>query len=370
MKQKEDTFEGWDNDSTEDLFKDTDSTAEKSVEDVIEEDDKSFKETLENPKKGSEEDTKSPVENEGEDLFNMEEDKDSEEEPDSDTEVLEYLKEKGLVDFSEEDLKGSENPIRDILDKTTQKTLLSKIESLPKNAQGLIKYIVDGGTVENYLKEVSSNRVEGIVDDMDMDSEENQELVTYNMLLQEGNDEESVKTQIELLKDSGKLESFSKSKYKKWKTAKKEGEEEIIRRNKERQDLEKKKLKEGKKEIQKYLESTDRVGDIPIAKGDVDNLSNYISDRTVKLENGSSITQMQKELHYGIPKNEVAMMQLALLMRNRNEDGTFNFKAIIDDAESKVTRKVRNEFRRDKKDVPNSSAKRGNSNISLASMLS
>ena len=92
-----------------------------------------------------------------------------------------------------------------------------------------------------------------------------------------------------------------------------------------------------------------------------------MNDKVVKLNNGNTITTMQKELFIDLPKNEKALIQLATLLRNRNEDGTFNFESIIKKAATEVSRTVKENIRRNKSSIPASTtSKNKQSEKSLA----
>ena len=92
-----------------------------------------------------------------------------------------------------------------------------------------------------------------------------------------------------------------------------------------------------------------------VNRKDVKDLPSYVNDRTVKLDNGSTITEMQKDLFYDIPNNKQAMAQLAILLKNRNEDGTFNFERIEKSAKTSAYKNVKNNIRRSKQEIPNGS---------------
>ena len=91
-----------------------------------------------------------------------------------------------------------------------------------------------------------------------------------------------------------------------------------------------------------------------------------MNDKTIKLQNGASISEMQKELFYDLPKNKEAFMQLAVLLKNRNEDGTFNFERIEKQTKSKLAREVKASIRRSKTSIPTSVSNKKSSVKALA----
>jgi len=172
-------------------------------------------------------------------------------------------------------------------------------------------------------------------------------------------DEEEFVTEIEFLKDSGKLKTMSEKKFNKWKKEEEDNRKELVKQQEEAKELEKKNIREAKTKISNILNESQEINGVVFSKEDKKVLPSYMNDKIVKLNNGTVITQMQKELFYDLPKNEKALLQLATLLKNRNEDGTFNFNSIVKSTETKITDKVRDNIRRNKSSIPGSSTSKG-----------
>ena len=129
-------------------------------------------------------------------------------------------------------------------------------------------------------------------------------------------------------------------------------------------------VRESKRKLTEFLNSTDDVGGIQTSKEEKKTIPSYMNDRVYKLQNGSEISEMQKELYYELPKNETAMLQLALLLKNRNEDGTFNFTAIANTVGTKITKDIKKEIRRGNSSKPGSTEGKYRRSKSLASYFS
>ena len=132
-------------------------------------------------------------------------------------------------------------------------------------------------------------------------------------------------------------------------------------------EAEKKAIKEAKARVSTFVNTNEEIEGIRFTKEDKKVLASYMNDKVVKLNNGNTITTMQKELFIDLPKNEKALIQLATLLRNRNEDGTFNFESIIKKAATEVSRTVKENIRRNKSSIPASTtSKNKQSEQSLA----
>jgi len=380
-------FQGWESLSDEgDFFKETEKASkEKSTEtkDVlnnvekdeegteakteIEKDDKneSKKDDLfssENPIEneengGEEEESKAGIEGEGK----GDEEEDKTKTPTTPNIVAaNLLKEKGLIDFEiEDDKELTEEEAGELLedkyDEAIEKRIGELFEDLPDVVKQLNKYALDGGDVSKFFGTLTKSSSSKISDNMDLDDENNQELVVREMLKAEDNDDEYIETQLEFLKDSGKLGMFAQKEYNKWKKVKAEQQKKLLDKQRDEREKERKAIKQAKQETSSFLADNDEIGELQFSKSDKKTLPTYMNDKTIKLQNGMNISQMQKELFYDLPQNKKALMQLATLMKNRNKDGTFNFKSIIKNTETKVANKVKENVRRSKQSIPTKS---------------
>tara|TARA_R110000744_G_scaffold69536_3_gene141112 strand:- start:6810 stop:7991 length:1182 start_codon:yes stop_codon:yes gene_type:complete len=355
-----DGFQGWEEISDEKDFFTQDSTAEvedatskESTEEEEEEDDEIEKDL----KKVTAKKTKESNFFEQSD----EEDADNDDGESNDGEgdkqtgathisTLNFLKEKGLLEYElDEGEELTEAKAEELMESNYDSAVESRIDELFEDVPQIVKqlnsYVLKGGDVGEFLKQMSSSSTSSITDDMDLTVEDNQITVVREMLKGE-EDEETIEAQIDFLKDSGKLEAFSKSKHNKWKTNKDATAARLTNTQIENARQEKLDIKEAKNKVSDFLSENKSIGPINFNKMDIKELPSYMNDKTVKLKNGGAVSELQAQLFYELPKNKSAMLQLASLMRSRNKDGTFNFDSIVKTGNTELSKEVRENLRR------------------------
>lgn len=387
-----DEFQGWDEMATEqDFFSQVDDNSDStSVDDVMQqvsqddiadstsdEDDKSKDKNDKQEESLFDTDSEDIEGGDENDLSDID-DEDSDDEDGDEVTVtpnvstLNLLKEKGFIDFElEEDEELTEEKAEELLEDKFDEAIEDRIKDLFDNLPDVVKQInkfaIEGGDVNTFFNSLTKNSSTKITGDLDLDEEKNQELVTREILSQEGYDDDYIDTQVDFLKDSGKLKMFSEKKFTKWKKTNDAEQATLVKNQEENNKRQKNALREAKKKVSTYISDNEEIHGLKFNKDDKKSLPSYMNDRTIKLQNGNTISQMQKELFYDLPKNEEAFMQLAVLIKNRNEDGTFNFDSIIKNTETKVVKKVKENVRRSKTSIPTKSKNsKRNSNRSLA----
>ena len=352
-------FDGWEELSTEtDFFAQT--AAEEVKTDAISVIEKiSSEEEEENKNKNKDESIEKDLFEEEETIENQERLIDDEEDEDlpkgSNITILNSLKEKGLIDFELEegeelDEELADELIEDKWEESVDNKVKELLTTLPEKARNIIQYAINGGNVDEYLESLTSDV--GLPLDVNLEKEENQILVLKHLLRLEDKDEEEIETEIDYLKDSGKLKSISEKKFNKYKSEIESTEKDLLRQQELAREAEKKAIKEAKARVSTFVSTNDEIEGIKFTKEDKKVLASYMNDKVVKLNNGNTLTTMQKELFIDLPKNEKALIQLATLLRNRNEDGTFNFESIIKKATTEVSQTVRQNLRRNKTSIP------------------
>lgn len=328
MSEQLDLFSGWDSDE-EDLFSlEKQQAGHEESEEVAE-----GEETLDNTEK--EEDFFKAVEEE-------EESEAPKTEENSVSVITTFLKEKGyLEEVVEEGLTDEE-----ILDSVIENKFKQTIEMLPEKNKDLIGFLMSGGDVESYLSKLEKNLPTELSLDSDIEDEGVQELVAKEALKKKGFEDDLIEEQIELLKNTGKIQSFSKKEFEIWK---KEKEDALIVSKKQQEDNKKKEKEEESKNIESVktlLEDENYLEDLPVKKELKSVLPNYIYKKDVILSNGVKISEMQKDLFYEINKNPKTLLQIATLLHSRNDDGTLNLSFLKTKAETKVVREVKDNIRR------------------------
>ena len=284
--------------------------------------------------------------------------------------VLNALKEKGYIDYElEEGEELTEELADELIEEKFEESVDNKVKELfnelPDLAKQLIQYSIKGGNINDFINTITADT--NIKMDIDLEKEENQISVLKQLLRLEDKDDEEIETEIEYLKDSNKLKLISEKKFNKYKAEVDGRQKKLIEEQAEEVENQKRLVKESKNKISTFLSKTEELDGVKFSKEDKKVLPSYMNDKTIKLQNGSTITQMQKELFYDIPKNEKALIQLATLLKNRNEDGSFNFDSIVKSTKTKVVQEVRQELRRNKSSIPgNSTTQNRQSEKSLA----
>ena len=228
-------------------------------------------------------------------------------------------------------------------------------DNLPYVLKQLNKYAIEGGDINKFFNTLVKNNNSKINENLDLEDENNQELIVRQMLKDEGNDDDEIDTQIEYYKESGKLEMLAEKKFNKWKKKRKEDRNKLLKEQEEANKKERELLRKAKSKTIDFLSENKTVGELKFNKEDKRLLPSYMNDKTIKLQNGAFISQLQKELFYDLPNNEKAFIQLATLMKNRNKDGTFNFKNIIENTKTKVIKEVKENITRSKTEKPTKS---------------
>jgi len=283
----------------------------------------------------------------------------------SKVQIFNYLKEQGLIEIpeeEEEDLELDEETAEDVLAEKFEQTFENKINErieelfadMPGSIKQLNKFVMNGGDPQQFIKAMSNGTEAKLSVNLDLEEEKNQELVIREVMRMNEDDEDTIEAQLDFLKDSGRLQIEAQKKFDKWKIQNEREKQILLGRQQAEIQRQKELIREQKNKFHEFLQQNDAVGELSLNKEDKRVLPSYINDRTVKV-NGSSITQMQKELFYDVPQNQQAMLQLAALLRNRNKDGTFNFNAIINGAKTEVVKQVKDNVRRAKGNMPSKS---------------
>lgn len=369
-------FEWEDAGTTQDFFSEIDNNEptgdNTSVEEVIKEVTKEEDEVVEEQSK-VEVDLFEEEDEEIDSSFSEEEDE--EVVVNSNISILNSLKERGLVDFElEEGAELTEEMAEELLEDGYEEVIESRIKErlteLPDDAKNIIQFVLKGGSLNEFLNQTMSSTSAKLTQDMDLDDESNQELIVREILAEEDEDEEFIETQIELLKDGDKLKMFAEKKFEKWLKENKLKQTQIVKEQEQRRAELIKNSREAKRKLTTLLSSSEDIGGVEPSKEDRKVLPSFMNDRTIKLQNGAEISEMQKELFYELPKNETAMVQLAILLRSRNEDGTFNFDSIANKVKTKVAKDIKQNVRRGKTAIPKSASKQYKAHKSLADYFS
>ena len=349
-----------------------------AVEDIV-----TDEEDIEDKKKGKPgtpkpEDSKAEEEEEEEEeenLFDKEEEEDDDEEA-SDKEkkkagtpepevagssmtTLKMLQSKGFIEYELEEGEEltdelAEEILEDGLDSMFEERIEELFSKTPDILKEMNKFVLKGGDINDYLATIANQNKSGLKEGMDLDEEANQILAVRNGLMEEGYDEEYIAAQIEFLKDSDRLKKHAQTHFKKWDEKRVAEQKNILKNIEDKEKNEKSQRRALKTKVTDFLNETNEVSGFTVTKEDKRELPNYMSDRTVKLDNGNTITSMQRDL-MRVLNSPTGSVQIAKLLKAASEKGELNFDDIVTDSETKVTKKVRENVRRNKKSIITSS---------------
>ena len=265
--------------------------------------------------------------------------------------AAQLLMDKGIVDYElEEGEELDEDTALELLEEGFESGVENRISELlgglPNELQALNKYVLNGGDMNDFLSKMNTlGASTGITATLDISNEKNQELVVRQMYKDDGMDDDFIDTQLESLKDTGKLEAFAKKKFEKWK----EQDNKASQQAAQQQELQAKAQREKARQYYSSLKTAvnGEFEGIKLSAKDKSEIPGFMTDRNIKLSNGAVVTPFNQNL-MEVLQNETASIQLAKLLRDRKQDGTFDFSQLEKVAATKVTREVKDNIRRNK----------------------
>jgi hypothetical protein len=276
-----------------------------------------------------------------------EEDEDEEDSPKAEKptkvgtkQTLEFLKEKGLVDFElNEGEELTEELANDILEDSWEASVESAVEDtikeLPQEIKDLIKYASKGGNVGNLLAQMANHATKGLSKDSDITQESTQVLAITTDLEDQGYDQEYIDSQIEFLKSNGKLSIIAKKAFDK-NIEKQEAERgNEVKRAAEVAERRKVQAREYKSGITSHIGSLSEVNGLAISKEDKSILPTYISDPSVEMQDGRVVSQFQADL-FKVMADKDKITLLAKLVKT-----DFNFSSIARKEATKQAREIK-----------------------------
>jgi hypothetical protein len=259
--------------------------------------------------------------------------------------TLEFLKERGLVDFELEEGQEltdevAENLLEDSWEASLEKEVEATIKDLPDELKQLIKFASKGGDVGELLGKMVQQATSGLNKNSDIGNEDVQILAVTMELRNQGHDQEYIEAQIEFLKDSGKLETISKKSFDRIVAAQEEETAGEVERQKQVVEFRKKQAREYKTNITSHINSLDETGGLPLSKQDKVALPTYISEPTVELQDGRVVSEMQADL-FKVMADKDKIVLLAKLLKS-----DFDFSAIERKKQTQAARGIKQEIQR------------------------
>ena len=257
---------------------------------------------------GSEEDGNEDGENDEED-----------DEEDESLKTLRTLKQKGVIDLTDEELKDENFDADDALEEKWEEALDNHIresaENLPDKVKDLIRYANKGGDVNEYLKSMYENSTSPINKDTDISKEENLEKAISEDLKYQGYDDDYIKTHIDTLKKNENLEKVGKTSFNKVLKRQDEKEKEKVDQIKAENKRKKEESKKNREEYEKFVNENNEASGITLTPKMKKELPDYIHNPNVELDNGKKITGVQRDLFKAL-KDPAKLTALASVIKN------------------------------------------------------
>lgn len=257
------------------------------------------------------------------------------------------LKSSGILEDDEEgeeEIEITEDLIINKFEQSVEKRFEEGIKELPDELKNIIKFVSNGGDFYDIVGRYADSG--GLDTDLDMSDEGNQERVLRALLDEEGKDEELIDSQIEFYKDSGKLESIATKYFEKFKQKREEELEAQVQQQKLARQQVIQNQKNFKKELTSFISENESVRGLSVNKKDVSELPDYISNTSIKLQDGRQITPFYRDLFEAFKDKEKVVI-LAKLVKNG-----FDFGDIKKEVSTKQTREIKNDLQRQKKNQP------------------
>lgn len=259
--------------------------------------------------------------------------------------TLEFLKEKGLVDYEEDEEnpltdEDAENLLEDSWEAALEKEVEDTIKDLPEELKQLIKFASKGGDVRDLLGKMVGQATSGLNKSSDISEETTQILAITQDLRGQGYDQEYIDEQIEFLKEKDRLEAMGKKAFDKIVAEQEKETAQEVTKQKEHLEYRKKAAREYKTNITSHINSLEEAGGLPISKQDKTVLPTYISEPTVELQDGRVVSEMQADL-FKVMADKDKIVLLAKLLKT-----DFDFSAIERKKQTAAARGIKDEIQR------------------------
>lgn len=259
--------------------------------------------------------------------------------------TVKTLKERGLLEYElEENTELTEDIAEQILEDNFDDRVETRIEelvgSLPPIIKDLNKFVLSGGDPREFFDALTTQSSGVLTENLDLTKTENQELVIRTKLKEEGYDKDYIDTHLQFLKDSGKLEHFAKTDYKKWMDKKSKAHEELVQQQREQKETYKEYRRELKTKVKSFLDGQEAVGGFKITPGDRNILPAYMVDETVPTKSGKNITKMYHDLNKALEDENKAIVLAKLLIND------FDLSKFTKEAETAISKRVKDGIQR------------------------
>lgn len=271
--------------------------------------------------------------------------------------TLLFLKEKGLIDYELEEgteltNELAEEILEDSYEDSIEAGVEEKIKGLPDFLKNMIKVAVAGGNVSALISNIANQTKTGITKDTDMTVEENQVLMMQHNLGTQGYDKEYIDTQIQMLKDTNKLELIATKAKEKFDTDTATQDAALVQRELQAKEKAKEDNRAYKAEVTTFVQATDNIKGLVINKKTKDVLPSFMSDLSVKMKDGRVITPYQEKLFAIFGDKEKNTLLATLVMND------FDFTSISNKTITEFSNGIRDNINNNKQSVKIEGSKR------------
>jgi len=275
--------------------------------------------------------------------------------------VLQHLRDMGYFNYNDEDIANLEDDdveafMENQMDSLVRESVAESLSKLPPILRDLNMYALEGGDITQFFSQIAANNSVGISEGMDLSDPSIQEHIVRYTLASQGYDQNYINSNIEFLTNSNNLQTHAESYYIQHINFQRAQREEMVIRQQEEAAYREQVTRNYYKQMKDYVSKATSIGDIPLSLRDKNDIADYMLTPSIQLQDGTSMSNLQKDLYYEVMNNHEAAMQLALLLKNRKEDGTFDFSFMQRQAETKVANKARQGIRRQQNTVPSNAS--------------
>ncbi len=200
-----------------------------------------------------------------------------EEEEDSYAPFISQLVDEGVLFIDEsKEYEDSEKGIKDIINDTVAHKVIEYVNNLPEEARGVLEFIQNGGTLEDYLKVGQGVDYQQI----DMDDEDNHKYLLEDYLKMQGLDEDEIRDKIETYEDAGILEKEAKLAQKKLIKHQEEEKVQLVENQKKQAEAERLAAIEEDKKFQSWILNTEDLGGFKVSKAEREQFLAYLTKPT------------------------------------------------------------------------------------------
>lgn len=282
---------------------------------------------------------------------------------------IKRLRDRKILSLKDDQMPKNEREAREQLEDYMALSVENRVEEMinevPEVVQNLIKFTLNGGDAHQFINDIVNNRPKVLSANMDLSDPRNQELVIRTQLYADGYDDDFVDTQIDFLKDNGRMELTAKAHYKRWEKMEEARHQQMAKQQREAVQAEKERRRKLRNEVHEMVATKEAIGGVKLTPKDKKHLPDYMTDRKVQLKNGQIVTEMQRDLIEVLSNDEKAILLAKLLSSG------FDLKEVEMMITTKVTDQIKQDVRRTQNlAMPTSSGSGTGSRRSLADMFS